>query len=54
MAVQNHMIEGFFEWELFIVFQHFAKISGNRYCGSGDIMISVYCGNGDIMFFVCH
>ena len=54
MALQNHMIEGFYEWELLIACHHSAKISGHRYCGSGDIMILAYCDKSDIMLFVCH
>ena len=53
MALQNRMIEGLYEWELFIVFHHPAKISGHRYCGSGDIMVLVYCDGGVIMLIFC-
>ena len=38
---QNHVIEGLYEWDIFMVYH--PKFSGHRYCSSGDIM-----------FLVCH
>ena len=34
---QNHVTEGSFEWELFMVCHHLAKFGGDRYCGSRDV-----------------